>query len=490
MLPAVPVAQRRRIVIGMRWAVWLSAVSLPFSYGTTILLARTSPEALGTYGLLNIYIGVVLGLFFLGGDPVVIKFFPELRSERLSFLASYFLVTCVALVPWLLAATIWRGSIHYLLGRGASPQFQLVIMCLAPIVVFTSLVSATLKASLEFAWAHITLRMVTIGSFLIFAVLFAAAPDVLKRSYSPIIWCSYFGLCAIAAVIGLHMLLHAKHWRSRLGTLHFYLPPGFWRYTLSLQQLSALGFLTQRMDAVLVLNFGGLAMLGKYVAVVTLAEAIRLVSRFFTDTLLPSLTNMLAAGDMKAAADVFHTHMRILFLVNTMSTCGLILIARPVTALLGGNYLSLERMVMVLALCVGLSTPGGAGATLLSSIGKQQKAVWVAIGQLVVYLSLFLFLWPRLQLLGAILAYGIGWVIGNSILIIVARANSPFRMTIGRDYGMFVVAALGAAVVAHFLALNLVEGLGIWCVFCLLFLFLAKFTIEECKNLVQWFTPF
>ena len=98
-LKEVPHHQRRQIVSGMRWTVWLSAVSIPFSYGTTVLLARTSPEAIGTYGLLSVYIGAVLGLFYLGGDAVAIKFIPELDPERrLSFLVSYFTIVCLAVL--------------------------------------------------------------------------------------------------------------------------------------------------------------------------------------------------------------------------------------------------------------------------------------------------------------------------------------------------------------------------------------------------------
>src|SRR3984893_10785585 len=126
-LKDVPDHQRRRIVAGMRWTVWLSAASIPFGYGTTILLARTSPEAIGTYGLLSVYIGAVLGLFYLGGDAVAIKFIPELDPEdRLSFLGSYFLIVCLAVLPWLAAAAVWPQKLHYVLGEQASESFEML----------------------------------------------------------------------------------------------------------------------------------------------------------------------------------------------------------------------------------------------------------------------------------------------------------------------------------------------------------------------------
>src|SRR5579875_34190 len=79
-----------RITSGMRWSLWMSLLALPCSYITNILLARIGPEALGTFGVLNVYIGLVFVVFFLGGCAVPMKFVPELDSHRRSsFLVSY-----------------------------------------------------------------------------------------------------------------------------------------------------------------------------------------------------------------------------------------------------------------------------------------------------------------------------------------------------------------------------------------------------------------
>ena len=125
LLSEVPDAQRQLIISGMRWTVWLSVVAVPFSYGTMVILARTSPEAIGTYGLLGVYIGLSLGIFYLGGDAVAIKFIPELEYEnRLSFLVSYFLVICLAVLPWIAAGAIWPQGCSISSARRAAPRLN------------------------------------------------------------------------------------------------------------------------------------------------------------------------------------------------------------------------------------------------------------------------------------------------------------------------------------------------------------------------------
>ena len=491
MMAAVPEHLRGRIVSGMRWTLWLSVLAAPFGYATTVLLARTGPEVIGTYGLLMVYIGVVSSLFYLGGDTVVIKFVPELAPEkRLSFLASYFLVVVGALVPWLAAAALWPAKLHYLLGERAGVPFQVLILYLSPIYLIFSLVGAALKAMLEMRWAQTLLRVLTLGSFLLYATLFLGFRALLKSHYTGLIWGIYLGLAALATLLGLVRLLRLPGWRCPWRTLRFFLPRGFWSYTLSLEQLSAVTFFSQRLDLILVLNLGGLKLLGSYVAIVVLGDVIRVAGRAFLETLLPSLTNLLAGRNLLAASQVLSLNLRILFLVYMAATCGLMFLAGPITGVLGARYVSLRVPFLLMALFLGLSAPAAVGGTLLSVVGKQQRAVWIGLGQVGLFTTLFLSLWPRWQLLGAVLATGISLFLANLALLAVAKSSVPIRFSVARDYLKFVlVASVGALVAMRSLPFGLGGDLLAWAGAVGLFLVLARYRFDELGQLLRYFLP-
>src|SRR5258708_7775588 len=123
-MAGVPPEVRGRIVSGMRWTFWLSALAVPFSYGTSILLARTGPEVIGTYGLLMVYIGIVASLFYFGGDAVVIKFVPALeREKRFPFLFTYSLIVLGFVVVAIAIAAAWPRGLHYLFGDAGGARF-------------------------------------------------------------------------------------------------------------------------------------------------------------------------------------------------------------------------------------------------------------------------------------------------------------------------------------------------------------------------------
>ena len=131
--PKTPEPIPGRISSSIRWTLWLSLLALPFSYGTNILLARLGPEALGTFGVLNTYIGIVFVFFFLGGCAVPFRFLPALTPDkRSSFLASYSLVILIGLLPWVVLAKAWPQVLHFLFGNAGTPDLQMKLIYLSP----------------------------------------------------------------------------------------------------------------------------------------------------------------------------------------------------------------------------------------------------------------------------------------------------------------------------------------------------------------------
>lgn len=491
-MAGVPSEIRGRIRSGMRWTVWLTALAVPFSYGGKILLARTGPATIGAYGLLSVYIGVVTCVLYFGGDSVAIKFLPELeRDKRASFLFSYFLVICVSMVPWLAFAMVYPGILHYLFGRDVGKDFLLPVLCLAPLPILFSVIQAVLKAKLDFRRAQLLSRMVTVGSFLGYAFFFFFDRRWLLEHSVTAIWAVYLGLASIGIALGLHWLRRGSFIRDPLKKVHvkFWLPRGFWTYALGTQSISFVGLL-HSVDFILVLNFGGMKTLGGYVAITTLAFTVPVISRFFYETLLPSLTNLLAAGNKNGAREVFHMHMRLLLLVIAVGTCGLIFLATPLLTIFGPAYRGFTLDLLLLGVLMGLASPGATGGTLLSAIGKPHRAMWASVFQAGLNAGLFFALWPRFHLLGAVAALGISQVLGRVVVFLIAAWSAPFRTGILRDYARlwFVLVVAGAAAWL-WEPQRWLSGLLGFSLSVLFFLLVGRYRWADCRELWQWVVP-
>jgi O-antigen/teichoic acid export membrane protein len=490
-LSETPAHLRGRIVAGMRWTLWLSVLAAPFSYGTTMLLARAGPEVIGTYGLLMVYIGVVSSLFYLGGDPVPIKFIPDLsRDQQWPFLASYFVILLATLIPWLGLAAAWPHSLHFVFGNQGSSSFPFLALCLSPIYLFFALVVAGLKAELDMRWAQLMLRTVTLGTFFTYVGLFVGLRRLLVLHSTGVIWGVYLALTTLASVVGFHHLRRLTAWRPQWRSLRMFLPRGFWKYTLVTQGVSVLNFLHQRLDLILVLYFGGLAVLGKYVAIISLAGLIPAGSVFFLDTLLPSLSNILARRNYAAASQIFSMNLRTSFLVTLAGASGLIFVVNPLVHLLGPEYESLTSLFVVAVLLYGLSSPGAIGGTLLTSESKQHRSVFVGLVRLGLFLPLFYRLWPKYQLAAAVWAAGLSLVISALLHITAARYGSEVKFSFLKDYLVFgLVLITAAALDLRLVRLGWAYPILTWPALILLFCALGGYRMPECRAIIRCFVP-
>ncbi|MFZ0211479.1 MAG: lipopolysaccharide biosynthesis protein [Candidatus Acidiferrales bacterium] len=482
---------RRSIVSGMRWTFWLSALSVPFSFGTSIILARIAPEVIGTFGLLQIYIGVVSVFFFVGGNAVLIKFIPELDTNgRISFFASYFALNCIALVPWLVAATLWPGGLRYLFGEGHTGPFWIFLLYLSPIYILYSASLAALKGMLELKWAQGLDRIVTIGSFMIYVILFVAARSLLAKHYTAVIWGAYLSLVLVVAYSAIRRFLRLNPGFVR-SRLHFLLPGGFWRYTLSLQGGSILNFFSGRLDYLLLLYFGGLALLGKYVALMSLLLPVSRVVTFFLDSLLPSLTNTLAHRDLKSSEELTEICIRIVVPASLIMAGLLVFFAHPIVLLLGRQYLGLEQLLWIAAPFAVVQGVGWITGSILSAIGRPDCDAISRALRIALFLILFFPLWHAYQLMGVVITWGACEVFYHAINLCFVIAKTPFRYHYLKTYWPSIVVLLGLPVLASRMtaASSLPILFGVFLVLVFVYLILARYSVREIRMLSHFILP-
>ena len=489
-LSAVPSSERLRILSGMRWSVWLSLLAVPFSFGTTVLLAHLGPEVIGTYGLLLVYISAGSSLLYFGGDSVTVHFVPLMdREKRASFLLTYFLIILATLIPWIAAATLLPEGLRFLLGTQDGHGFQLLMVYLAPLCIARMMVLAALTAVLEIRWSQLLNRAMTVGTFMIYAAILVFSAPFFRKHHTGLIWGLYMGMSGLTLVLGILRLTRIDEWQHGIRALRLSLPAGFWRYTLAIEQVSAVGFFQNRLDMLLILNVGGLETFGEYVALLTFAMVPPMINRWFLDALLPALSTLLARREITAASQVFATNLRILFALQLTVACIGCALVNPLMHLLGTTYVREKSVFTVMFLFSSMASVGGAGGTLLTSVGKQQRAVWVGLLQLVLLLSMFLALWPRLHLLGAVLASGGAALIAQTVLLAVARRSGPLVFHFWQDYFCFVLSGSGMAAATMLTQAAVPTSLCLAGVAIFLYVVSARYTTAELRRLLHCLIP-
>jgi O-antigen/teichoic acid export membrane protein len=450
-LNGIPERQRHHMISGMRWTLWLSILSAPCGYITTVLLARVDPAVIGTYGLLSLYVSLTSIFLFFGGNGVAIKFLPELPAEkRLSFLISYFLVILAATLPYQIVASIWPRSLHYVLGSEAGNWFGVLLVWLAPFYILSSLVLAALKGLLQIKWSQVYNRIIPLASVVLYAALYFGARRFLASHYVAIIWSTYLVLAIVMTILAMRRLLH--HLRSgRLREpVRFFLPTGFWSYTSGLQLVSILNFLSTRLDYVFILNVGGLVEFGRYVTLITLVSVIPTFATFVLDSLLPSLTNTLALRDYESSRRLTEIYLRFMLPCGMLAATSAILFAHPLFAVLGPRYRDLVNLGLLAFPIAALQVLNWFVGTMFAAIGQPYGSVIVQAARMVVFCVAFWLLWSPYHLWGAIVAWGIAELFNQGLGLFLLLRRMPFRFSFVRTYLAFLLIVGLSAVCARY----------------------------------------
>jgi O-antigen/teichoic acid export membrane protein len=490
-LNGVPEHQRHHMISGMRWTLWLSILSAPCGYITTVLLARVDPAVVGTYGLLALYIGLTSVFLFFGGNGVAIKFLPELPVEkRLSFLISYFLVILAATLPYQIVASIWPRGLQYVLGSEAGNWFGVLLVWLAPIYILSSLALAALKGLLQIKWSQVYNRIITLTSFALYAGLYFGARPFLAVHYVAIIWSTYLVLAILVTVLAMqHLLRHLR--RGHLPEpIRFFLPPGFWSYTSGLQLVSILSFLSYRLDYVFILNAGGLVEFGRYVTLTTLVSVIPTFATFVLDSLLPSLTNTLALHDYESSRRLTEIYLRFMLPCGMLAATFAILFAHPLFAVLGPRYRDLVNLGLLAFPIAALQVLNWFVGTVFTAIGQPYGNVIVLVGRMVVFCVAFWLLWAPYHLWGAIVAWGIAELFNQGLGLFLLLRRMPFRFSFVHTYLAFLSIVGLSAVCARYSgnASLLIPGI-IWLALVGGFFLVARYSWSEIRRLTLMVLP-
>ncbi len=435
----------RRILHGIGWSFLVSVFTLPFGYLISIVLARVSPEAVGIYSVLGIYLGIVSTILYLGGGTVSVRFMAELPGEkRLPFFFSYYALTLVVTGCVLVLFSAFPGLLRLLLGTSVDPDFFRLLMLSAPVPLFFFAVLAALRGMMSVAFAQALMRSVTFGACVFYGYLLLFHRSFFQRQYAGVIVISYLVLMLLVDVVGFRRFWNSvPHGSARPSWL---LPAGFWSFALAVQIPSALALLHQKMDEMFVLRVLGLSQLGIYFVLSQLSGSAELLINFFVDGVFPALFTFQATGRLDKTEELHGRVARYILAISATTIFFLIAFASPLLHFLGQRYASSHSVFLLLLLFATLDCLGPLNHTYIVGMKKLNSWSVVQTTRLVGFVVLFTLLAGRYGLLGVVLARGFAWMLAGALAYWIALKRLALRISIPRQYFLYV--AISAALVA------------------------------------------
>lgn len=356
-------------ILGTRWMLMLSVLTLPVSYLNSLLLGRIAPKALGLYGLL-VVLSSITALLMFGGSQTLIKFLPSIPSnQRVSFVLTYGLLACGLVAPLLIAIGIKPPLLSFLVGRPLDPGTVRYLLPFVPLILLTNLSRTILQARMEIKWMTIAGKLVPIASLAGFSTLFAFRRYVPDEQLGEVILLIF---CAAHLV---SLLLAAYHIYARFIKVEpfhiaLFLPSGFWSFGLMINLSMIVVIILDNFDQALIFSQFEIGQLGIYRASLTTAELIRWVPVLLMRSLLPLFSHLLANNQQDQIKLTYRRMIKYNMLATSAIALIIVLFSHEILSLFGAEYTQAESILVLLA-----------GSFVLSGISTINSSFIVATGR-------------------------------------------------------------------------------------------------------------
>ncbi len=286
----------KRTFSSAKWMLYLSASALVAGFCTNVILGRMGEETLGFYSVLMLIVSMIQTFFVFGGSNVLVNYLPNLAAERKSKYVFTYTLIVYAAGAFFLAICLFFPSVVQLVFRSElNVPIGMYMTILVPILLAQALVWAILQAELEGAVLAVSQNAVSwfyfinIGLMVLMGILSATSGS------GPNIYIFVAVVLSNIVAFGIGVFYLKKEYTGIRSIAHsWFLPQGFWRFTLALHFGTLFNFMISNAAPVFILRELGLRELGYFRAASVFAAFVSWVPSVFDKSFYPSFCNLVS----------------------------------------------------------------------------------------------------------------------------------------------------------------------------------------------------
>ena len=418
-----PGASRRRAVRGVRAALLLNLLALPLSFVTNMILARISPEALGVYGAVQIFVGWSFTFLVLGGANVFTRFVPALdEPDRISFLRSYTAVVAAVCAGVAVVAFLVPGAVEAILRPLGAPDPASAVLLVAASSVCI-MAGWYLYADKESTWAVGVEKLVILGFFVTGLAALAGPQEAMRRGDASFLWRAAFVVYATAAAVALWRIARTPAFAARRrGWL---LPHGFWPVVGFTHTEKLVSYVYVALAPSVIVLWVDLRTLGFLHAALRYTVLMTAFPAAVMAVLGPELRRLVAGGDRDEAVRQASFAVRIGTIALAPVVFALVVFAEPAMAVFGPSFREQADLLRWVAPSVLAGPVVLCGASFAVAVGVFRAYLQASIIYVVIAMALLAVLVPGWGVIGAAAAMTLG-ALGRQTATVLALRRDGF----------------------------------------------------------------
>ena len=467
-----------------KWMILTSVVSMLFSCIANILLGNISPETLGVYSAVNVFISSLTTFVGMGGAVVLSNFFPKMDSDvkKRQLLNTYIAISAGMYVVFVLAILLFP-ELNTLLSGGLEGELKYVaLFVMAPIFITMTVVSYLLIALLEARISNIMSKFYTVLLPIVLLVLYIVDSSLIEQNLALIVFCSLIAANLLAVLLGVTFIKKQKILVKASG---FYLPKGFIPFTLTTFLLSLFSFLYRNADKIFLISLDDMGQLGYYQAIISILNLVEVIPNLLGNVTIPYFSNALKLGDEKVIVESYERIEKYMLLFLVSCIIGVITLADVGLRLFGQGYVDYKYLLMILLFAKCVSSLGFTNLPMMVVLEKNGARLISSAIQIAIQFAITFFTIGKLGIFGVVLGRSISVCLGQVIPQLTLRFKSGYSIKISRAYFVGVVCTAFLAYIQIYFDMNLIISIVIGILTWLFFIWAGQFRKDDFKRVLN-----
>lgn len=459
---------KKKALKSAKWMVITSILSMFCSYGSNILLGQISPETLGIYSAVNVFISSLTTFVGMGGAVVLSNFFPKMDSDvkKTQLLHTYIAISFGMYVVFAAVIVIFP-EMNLLLSGGLDGIAKWVaLLVMAPIYITMTIISYLLIALLEARISNIMSKLYTMLLPVVLLLVYLVDKRLLESHLALIIFCSVIVSNILAIALGVTFIKREKVIIRAKG---FYLPKGFCFFAITTFMQALFSFLYKNADKMFLISLNDMGQLGYYQAIISIFTLVEFIPSLLGNVTIPYFSNILKVGNKKDVEESYERIEKYMLFFLVSCVIGVISLSDVALNMFGKEYIDFKYLLIILVVAKCIASLGFTNTPMMVVLEKNWLRLINSALQIAIQFSITFLCISKLGILAVVLGRTIGVCSAQIMPQLMIKYRSGYHIRISKAYysGIICTVILGAIQIVFNPNIGLSIALGVigWFVF-------------------------
>jgi O-antigen/teichoic acid export membrane protein len=445
--------EKRKTIEGAKWTVIIFGLTTIFAFVINLFLAKISPEIVGYYSLVTIFISTITTFVFVGGSTVLPTLVPKIKSrvKKTSFISSYFLLLFSLVLVSMLIGFLFPSIFELFLKKEISNDLFIMLLILIPFMFLLQYSQWILNSIFEIKLSSIVEKLRVILLFVSLPIIYVIDNDFFTENFIEVL----IALTILSYIYGIKLSFNDISNSLKVKKINvFYFPEGFWKFILTAQSLSILSYFFNNFDKLMVVQHFGIKELGIYSIVILIWMVGKNIPQIISKTFIPILANSVKYNK-KEVKKIYEEIEYFTSFFTFFIAMILIMFGYEILLIFGEEYASYSHLFYYLMTASVFAILSYANTPLLTAVEANKVRIINSVIQISIQIFLTYFLINKFQVEGIVIALALSIIVAQFYPFLYIRFRLDYNIGLSKVYIFAVVLTLISLLLINLMHLSL-----------------------------------